>query len=96
MMESKHTPGPWKYRHVAETDEHLILQNGSAAYTLVDTFGGNVNKADAALIAAAPELLHMLRVLTWRTEGFLADSDQPDDEQLLADIDALIAKAEGR
>ena len=83
-MEAKHTPGPWKAtaRRVTapETEGRLALD--------VQINGGNRedNKANARLIAAAPDLLVAL-------QGVVRVADRKTDEFDAAR--AAIAKATG-
>ena len=61
-MQAKHTPGPW---HVTG-DEHgtMITDNTGEQIALWPQQGGTVEQcANAALIAAAPDLLENLRQL---------------------------------
>lgn len=96
-----HTPGPW---HVARTGNHqgLIVAEGSGANIAV-----TYDKADAPLIAAAPELLTTSRalgiVLTELTSlGVFDDLFAMHPDKLNRALDALdewdaaLAKAEGR
>jgi hypothetical protein len=70
-----HTPGPWKFEVVDETDSLLGCKrlnggNGSTVIDLSDEWTGypecgqdlqmTISKDDAALIAAAPEMLEAL------------------------------------
>lgn len=70
-----HTPGPWKFEGVDETDSLLGCKrlnggNGSTVIDLSDEWTGypecgqdlqmTISKDDAALIAAAPEMLEAL------------------------------------
>ena len=70
-----HTPGPWKFEVVDETDSLLGCKrlngwNGSTVIYLSDEWTGypecgqdlqmTISKDDAALIAAAPEMLEAL------------------------------------
>lgn len=70
-----HTPGPWKFKVVDETDsffgcKRLDGGNGSTVIDLSDEWTGypecgqdlqmTISKDDAALIAAAPEMLKAL------------------------------------
>lgn len=59
-MKRQHTPGPWQSKQLcfAENDGYVILwpdKGGSHMRRLDDK--GHFSAADAALIAAAPELL---------------------------------------
>lgn len=78
-----HTPGPWKFEVVDETDSLLGCKrlnggNGSTVIDLSDEWTGypecgqdlqmTISKDDAALIAAAPEMLEALEELGLTTE----------------------------
>lgn len=114
--EAKHTPGPWKARGYSSTDGSIWIdcdafsKSGKTALggTLAAAYGTGtgsddsaVQKANAWLIAAAPELLAALR----EADDVLEDLRVPSDagpnrfEQVipaaLAKIRAAIAKAEG-
>ena len=63
MTDTKHTPGPW--RHADTTREGHPKISGAGLSGLVATVGNAENnqnriKADARLIAAAPELLSLV------------------------------------
>jgi len=96
MAQGQHTPGPWTVtRSKMETDgafDYAISAEGSLV--LAEAFGRDAKggwppaEANARLIAAAPELLAMLKVAQlW------LDVDGRFDMQ---GINAAIAKAEGR
>ena len=79
-MEAKHTPGPWR----VEADKVEVGAEGGfrpfGACGCCDSPWMNaddqaVAKADARLIAAAPELLEALKAVT-STEMFLPDHPQ--------------------
>ena len=88
---SKHTPGPWAYDRNQET---LTGADGAHVMTLGDCWpqGGNPNEWDAALIAAAPDLLEAL-------EGMMSCFDDGVGEHWSAkELDAAraaIARAKG-
>lgn len=85
----KHTPGPWSK---VEDDADL---DGTAYFSIIgpepgyEFVTGNATSADAALIAAAPELLEicqkMFAEIVW---GAL-------DAELVEKLNAVIAKATG-
>jgi hypothetical protein len=66
----KHTPGPWQTR-IDRYEERIDIQaldNGVPGYTVASAWGGGDEmardiKANAHLIAAAPELLEALEAL---------------------------------
>lgn len=96
-MELKHTPGPWQIDDCYEAD--LLNENPPRRETVWEItnrdFGNSpayaTSKADASLIAAAPELLEVLRTIL----------DVYDQHKIIGgttyhDARAAIAKAEGR
>ena len=110
MSEAKHTPGPWSVPHFAQDEVGC-----DCAYVLCDGVMGAVctitvskegddppieqAKANARLIAAAPDLLAALK----RVENSWRDKyTGPEDPRAMArfsiwrEMLAAIAKAEGR
>jgi hypothetical protein len=60
--QAKHSPGPWRWGEAVEggAEIHMdSLVDAAGNFTLV--YGGHATGADRALIAAAPELLAMLK-----------------------------------
>lgn len=84
---SQHTPGPWTIEH---TDEIYGADSAPVAYVQDTDRTNQQNRANARLIAAAPELLAALkRIVEW---------DDADCDASLASINAaraVITKAEG-
>ena len=99
----KHTPGPWYYEddsyapyivdstrviRLADVHDTPFLSNGNC--------GRRASKANARLIAAAPELLESLREML----PIVHDAMNADDDDVIGKIayraSAAIAKAEGR
>jgi hypothetical protein len=81
MSNTQHTPGPWTAnRRYVETDEA----------TVCEVFGGN--RADARLIAAAPELLAALQSLI---DMDVAYQRGPKVEDAVEVARTVIAKATG-
>jgi hypothetical protein len=104
---SKHTPGPWL---TTESTEHwgrvnVTVQAAFTANEIATAWQGttDVNRANARLIAAAPDLLEALRCAdTFITNGIelgfirMPDADTPDPaHKTLAIVRAAIAKATG-
>lgn len=85
-MKSKHTPGPWKHD---DTWGLIVATDGSeiAACHAGRTGSATETKANACLIASAPELLEALK-------GVLAVADRRTKEFDAAR--AAIAKAQGQ
>lgn len=90
MSEQKHTPGPWEAWRDEEGCWGIIKDNAFLTTAFDPDFGGveGSAEANARLIAAAPDLLAMLKVAQlW------LDVDGRFDMQ---GINAAIAKAEIR
>lgn len=71
----KHTPGPWKFTDTPETEHHLIDGNGThkVPVAVIERQDDNNSKANAHLIAAAPELLEALE---WGMKHVLAPAQK--------------------
>jgi hypothetical protein len=96
-MTAKHTPGPWFVVEtlrgslsINKTDKVPIATVGGAGWHL----GEETAKANACLIAAAPDLLLALR----RLMSYEDDRPAPGSygAEIYAEAEAAIAKAEGR
>lgn len=91
----KHTPGPWKMRRSGRISVAGFDICAIAALPVPGGFSLNGEAfANAALIAAAPDLLEALRALRERHQ-----IDDPHHAHLCdfcKQADAAIAKAEGR
>ena len=108
MSEAKHTPGPWKVCQFAElfevrsedgmrvvrTSWHSRIRN---PYPLKDEA-----RANATLVAAAPELLSALQSIRLLVFGtYSADNEalnavlEGRDAEVLKQVDAAIAAAKG-
>ena len=94
-MTTKHTPGPWNAEPMIR--DHGFPYTPVMATTLIarvysTAFGDDEQSlANAALIAAAPAMLAALR----EARDFVVPC-VPSGDDLLALINAAIAKAEGR
>lgn len=90
MSEVKHTPGPWEYHAVGDSDgetfgiDHIVYANfGAVELCCLPT------EADGRLIAAAPDLLAALEyIVGWNPSDWSAETARD-----LAR--AAIAKAKG-
>lgn len=82
-MSTKHTPGPW----YVEDDERGILTTVTSDYGDIDYLTLPNHRANACIIAAAPELLEALEAIVNRSE---VDHEvcirQPDYDRALAAI----------
>jgi len=107
-MINAHTPGPWKTYYAGPLNEDLIVtQNGSGAMydagcgsqvASIEFRPGGAKGAEmtanARLIAAAPDLLKLLRDVMDVVDVVLDDS--PEMDAWLDQARAAIAKVEGR
>lgn len=100
---SKHTPGPWCVRHddmVCSQEGRIIADCESTSYAMRPAPPIVEDKANATLIAAAPELLEELKeTLTYHpgvTHGRCGFCGHYGDDCRANRIKALINKAEGR
>lgn len=95
MNDQKHTPGPWVAQHYSRSidpDDWCVGVEGGA----IDAVA-SCSERDAALIAAAPELLAALEaarefIIDGMAMGFVG---MPEDETVLEVIEAAISKAKG-
>lgn len=103
--ETKYTPGPWKVspigsRLFVESENQDDINDSLVVdIQLVDDTASKTDFANAALIAAAPELLEacreMLRTLTAPSRQLL-DTTRQELAPWIPMLRAAIAKAEGR
>jgi hypothetical protein len=94
---SNHTPGPWTARRMAcQTDSHTF--NSEAVTTGGECVASLLRKADAQLIAAAPELLAACEVLVEAMHDYewsVDDSPTPKHRAMMIAAIAAIKKARG-
>ncbi len=102
MITAQHTPGPW----FVSTATHLTLGailavsakegDGVDAVCIVDLLPGDEeSKANAHLIAAAPDLLEALKLCEGNISSLLASTHPRVYGEWLDFVRAAIAKAEG-
>ena len=95
-MTSKHTPGPWTAEKDYESDWIINGANGSLL-AIIEGWTDEIDKADAHLIAAAPEMYEALKALRVASGKLPADLKKcPEMVGCLIEADAAIAKAEGK
>ena len=92
-MKTDHTKGPWR----TEGFENLVV-NSAEGYTMTLAAGGkdaslDELKANACLIAAAPELLAALKAIADYDEG--SSEEGTYGSEVLERCRAAISKAEG-
>ena len=115
MEKSKHTPGKWEIKelggdekaytvysdksdknHIAEVNR---LHHFGAHQNLYDTESAIETKANASLIASAPEMLEMLKELqdVFKMKDSLTQAPGTSMGTIINDkLDNLITKAEGK
>ena len=95
-MTTKHTPGPWKYSFENINSEWAIV-TGPRGAIVANVNADSRQEANAALIAAAPDLLGALVLL--EREMVLSGNACSEDygwKPAIEETRAAIAKAEGR
>ena len=100
---ARHTPGPWRIEEqsrewFARTNHaYRVVSNNKPTYFVASVEGwGDICKANAHLIAAAPELLEALKAMVASYDGIRDGLTSPVVIAKLRMADAAIAKAEGR
>lgn len=88
----KHTPGPWQH---GKLSDDIITDSGEPIASPPDDYDEDVWPANARLIAAAPDLLNVLRQMVVLYDG-VRDMIGASVKAKLERADAAIAKAEGR
>lgn len=85
---AQHTPGPWKYEQPTKT---IRSMPGNYWLATMDSWDGAADHAaNAALIAAAPELLEMLKKCIEELPG------NSFAQAIKTQAEIIIAKAEGK
>lgn len=102
---TKHTPGPWTTQEVSNGDIHINHYSGSELegnrasgnIGVVDGKRGEMNRANARLIAAAPELLEVALALVGAPPKYeVGGVATLSTLEVVEMARAAIAKAEGR
>ncbi|BAQ84611.1 hypothetical protein [uncultured Mediterranean phage uvMED] len=83
-----HTPGPW-YEYQSEKDAHKMIASKCG-----ESIANHVPNENARLIAAAPEMLEMCKLLEECMET-IDGKDGYDASYELAKVRAVLAKVEG-
>jgi hypothetical protein len=109
MAKAEFTPGPWRIVKVfGKCKRRILSEQGSVLADIhnrreFQERGGVEMKANAALIAAAPDLLAAIEAINHVTKGGYcicpcADGNKPDANHSTgcADVRAAIAKARGQ
>jgi hypothetical protein len=95
----KHTPGPWEalpYTGAGEFGSYAILPCDLRLRSVNPDIAAVEQKADAELIAAAPEMLQALKALLSECWGGCACTDPSEQENAAWDLaKAAVDKAEG-
>lgn len=94
MNRKQYTHGPWNVE-AAQRGFIVTALNGQYDIAVVRNIGEQDNKANAQLIAAAPELLSSNKELAAIVRALCAALHIPLPEETLSRSDKAIAKAEG-
>lgn len=92
-MKPSHTPGPWK---ALDFDEETTIVYDKNMVVVVPKL---INKANARLIAAAPEMLTTIKTLLASCQEALSGEwDRTDEgfEAMVSSCEEIISKAEGK
>lgn len=97
---SAHTPGPWKvvnHPRVAHVDSMRSVGHGANGMASIVwlTGGALAQEANAALIAAAPDLLDVLEMIRDADEDCRRDGLPQMNPMARRRLDAVLAKATG-
>jgi hypothetical protein len=99
QMTTQHTPGPWRVGDAAHTIFGPKQSDGSLAVTIASV-AGNARmedyRANARLIAAAPDLLAALKDITAKLASYEKFPDGSGNTATFDKARAAIAKAEGK
>ena len=94
MRNAKHTPGPWKL-----TDAYTVEGQDGQAITEVYDQSANVlceeTIANAALIAAAPELLEALEIIFEQGHIWLDQKEKKTGKTFYYIVEQALNKAKG-
>lgn len=97
---SEHTKGPWEFTASGVEDFYWISQDkpGKRTVEIARVFTNTLSieeaHANASLIAAAPELLSILKRIVDRATAPMSDGDITLED--VAEAREIIAKAEGK
>ena len=96
-MNAAHTPGPWAVRPTPESShQDFIVEAGKWSIASIDHCASiAIEKANACLIAAAPELLACLRRALIFIEAARGGYSDPENDESLRALYSTIAKATG-
>lgn len=95
---SKHTPGPWVINHSGLQEptgdyDHIHAESNRALQAICKVVRRHDSKANAKLIAAAPDLLEALEALLDWGRDWTSPNDPHSPHELLVNACTAIAKA---
>lgn len=109
MSESKHTPGPWVMKEyggkdsrftfaVTAPDDNSVVAEVARVFLRTSVVNGEDierDRANARLIAAAPDLLAELKSLLDMPAACISDDEIIENKKRRLAAQAVVAKAEG-
>ena len=99
---TKHTPGPWIIKRLAHSHRHTVriiekAKHGAIA-EIKDAYYYSEGQANAALIAAAPEMIEVVKELRERLARWMEIAEGQDareyDQHALDKADSILARIE--
>lgn len=90
--EIKHTPGPW----TTTFGDSVITENGGCVADCVGAMDYETRKANARLIAAAPEMLEVLKTTAGNIRSMRAAHSCTTYDAWLEAVESAIKTAEGK
>ncbi len=96
-MKNEFTPGPWTACELEGENKYSIVHNGPIAYVGENSYGMENCRANALLMASAPDLLAALEALHSVHRAFSSNDNWTSlDDDARAFAESAIARARGQ
>ena len=85
MSKAKYTPGPWFVDESSTHGQYVSKRDGNGAFIVAETYPDENQdfEANAALIAAAPEMLEQITEISkWLDNGWLVAADSRNTDEV--------------